>query len=158
MLQCSIYVAQQLDAITVRNWTMGLRAYGEQYERWINVGETATDFLSYLIALVSTSIEDSFEPIHQENEPPVTVSPRDWAKTLLQGGVDSDPPSDLHVSLLWPVVGLWHLRTRRLDETMQMARSDMQHWRRRLMQSWLAALTVGNSAATPSESSSTDKQ
>jgi hypothetical protein len=159
MLRRSIRVIQPLDAITGRSWTMGFKACGEQYERWIDVGETATDFVSYLIALVSTGVEDSCEPIYPEDEapPPAGFSPRDCVQAPVHGG-NSRPPSHGHVGVMWPLVGLWYLPTRRLDETMQMASSDMQHWRRRLVHSWFAALTAGNLPAIPSNSCSTNEQ
>jgi hypothetical protein len=148
MLRRSIIMTKQLfHIITVRNWARELRACGERYDRWITVGDTSTDFLSYLIAVVSASTEDSLEHVCREGTQSFAIVTKDSSKATPNNGINSPPAACLPVSLQWPVFDLWHLRTRQLGETMQMASSDMQHWTQRLMRSWIAALTVGNSVA-----------
>jgi hypothetical protein len=130
----------------VRSWTRQLSAYGEQYERWINVGQTATDFFSYLIAFVSASAEDALEQITQQSAQSRAITLNSGKKPPSKDGGNMPQLSYAQLSIGWPMFDLWRLRTRRLDETMQMASSDMQHWMRRLMQSWSAALIIGSSA------------
>lgn len=135
---------------------MELTAYQQQYERWVNVGQTVTDFLAYLIALMSTGVEDSLEPIHQGHRYPESNAARDCTAALGFRGNDIPGWSDHQRSILRPVVDHWHLRARRLDQTVQMASVDMQYWTQRLIQSWIAALTLVGPAVTRGEPGSTD--
>lgn len=145
MLHRSTSVAKRpFHASNMRNVTMRLRTYGEQYDRWVNVGRTTTDFLSYMIALVSASAEDSLQPIFQQREATHAVPSSPGAKALLHDPIYPSCFSGSRLNNFWPILGAWHLSTRKLEETMHMASSDLQHWTQRLIRSWTSALFVAN--------------
>lgn len=128
-------------------WIGEVRACGEQYERWINIGQTGIDFLSYLIALVSASAEDTLDQVYRESDRPWNPELSNGKKPFLENRIDMLPLPCRWLNTGWPFFDLWQLRTRRLDETIEMARSDMLYWMQRMTRTWSAALTIGNSVS-----------
>ncbi len=127
----------------MRDWKGELRVCSQQYERWINVGHTTTDFLGYLIALACASLEDVLPRLYPENEPSNPADSKAWGGTVCQAGDRPRAPDDRPVKIPWFLFDLWHIQARRMQETAQMGSSDVQYWAQRLLLSWYEALRMG---------------
>lgn len=117
---------------------MGVEPCFKQYTSWLALGHTVTDFLSYLIALLSASAESSFEQICSSSEQLCGVESISGWKLAVNDRVNkttgAESPDGANPQSLWAT------QSYRLAQAIQMTRSDMQHWTGRLMWSWLTAL------------------